>query len=79
MPSSKTGLAESGRFDRSSLPRLLLTLHTSEFERGLRIYLGQRYRHFTFERGLPVISESTLSGDDLRSCLLYTSPSPRDS
>ena len=66
MSSLKTDLAESGTFDQSSLPRILLALHASGFDGSMRIYRGQRHRQFRFEDGSPVLSESLLSGDDLR-------------
>ena len=66
MSSLKTDLAESGTFDQVSLPRILLALHVSGFDGSLRIYCGQRHRQFRFEHGSPVLSESLLSGDDLR-------------
>ncbi|MCS5638101.1 MAG: DnaJ domain-containing protein [Myxococcota bacterium] len=65
MSSLKTELAESGTFEQVPLPRILLALHCADFEGSLRIDNGQRHRHFTFEHGSPVLSESNLAVDDL--------------
>ena len=50
----------------------------------IKDYLAKEYKHFNsqiidLDYKLTISDEkNSFSGDDLRSCLLYTSPSPRD-